>query len=391
MGLFAYVERFTVGALYVQAQLASLLSVLLIGSVTVNQAQEAQSPAAEQLGQLKTIVVTNQAKPQSEITVPAATSTRISLTADQNKPKTDPREMASWFGKEAAQNGLQSPNMPPWHIVVTYDQFDEDGDNVHSGTLEEYWAGPGKYKRIYKSDDFNQTDYATERGLYRSGDQRWANRAQIQVREEVIAPFDYTLSAQDFSMRVEERVFNGNKLQCTFIETKMEISDPRQYCFEPGSSILRYARGDGWSQTVYNKIELFQGRNLGREVDVTDGGKPYLKLRVTSAELLSQAGEAVFLPPEGANLLGDRISGVQIKPIVMTPPQWPASLRKEHFAVELKIIIGKNGHVLSIEGRSGPREAYKGCEDAVKKWLFKPYMVLNKPVEVEQTVICSSN
>ena len=281
--------------------------------------------------------------------------------------------------------------MPPWHIVVTYDQFDEDGDNVHSGTLEEYWAGPGKYKRIYKSDDFNQTDYATERGLYRSGDQRWANRAQIQVREEVIAPFDYTLSAQDFSMRVEERVFNGNKLQCTFIETRMTISDSTQYCFEPGTSILRYARGDGWFQIVYNKIETFQGRNLAREVDVTDGGKPYLKLRVTSAELLSHADEAVFLPPPGASPLGDRVSGVQIRPISMSPPQWPASLRKEHFVVEVKIIIGKNGHVISVEGKSGPREAYKGCEDAVKKWAFKPYMVLDKAVEVEQVVTCSIN
>ena len=228
--------------------------------------------------------------------------------------------MASWFGKGAAQNGLQSPNKPPWHILVTYDQFDEDGDNLHSGTLEEYWAGPGKYKRIYKSHDFNQTDYATEKGLYRSGDQRWANRAQKKVREEVIAPFDYTLWAQDFSMRVEERVFNGNKLQCTISETKMTISDPTQYCFEPSSFILRYARGDGWFQTVYNKIETFQGRNLARKC-VTDGGKPYLKLRVTSAELLSHADEAVYLPPSGASPLGDRVSGVQIRPISMSPPQ----------------------------------------------------------------------
>ena len=60
-------------------------------------------------------------------------------------------------------NGMQSADLQPWHIVVTYDQFDEDGDNVHSGVYEEYWAGAKKYKRIYKSDNLNETDYATEK------------------------------------------------------------------------------------------------------------------------------------------------------------------------------------------------------------------------------------
>jgi len=39
--------------------------------------------------------------------------------------------------------------------VVTYDQFDEDGDDVNSGVYEEFWAGPKKYRRSYKSDSFS--------------------------------------------------------------------------------------------------------------------------------------------------------------------------------------------------------------------------------------------
>jgi len=34
-----------------------------------------------------------------------------------------------------------------------FDQFDEDRDNVHSGVLDELWAGPKKYKISYKSDN----------------------------------------------------------------------------------------------------------------------------------------------------------------------------------------------------------------------------------------------
>jgi hypothetical protein len=59
-------------------------------------------------------------------------------------------------------------------------------------------VGAKKYKRIYKSDNFNQTDYATDNGLYRYGDQAWPSRTQSQVRAEVVAPFAYAASLQGF-------------------------------------------------------------------------------------------------------------------------------------------------------------------------------------------------
>jgi hypothetical protein len=38
----------------------------------------------------------------------------------------------------ARVNGLDAPGLKPWHILVSYDKFDEDGDNVDSGTYEEF-------------------------------------------------------------------------------------------------------------------------------------------------------------------------------------------------------------------------------------------------------------
>src|SRR5207244_12677322 len=68
--------------------------------------------------------------------------------------------------------------------------------------------------------------------------------------------------------RSSDLTFSGYKLRCVFIERDSGISDPTQYCFEPDSSVLRYTRGFGWFQTVYNRIEPFQGRNIAQEVDV---------------------------------------------------------------------------------------------------------------------------
>ena len=149
----------------------------------------------------------------------------------------------------------------------------------------------------------------------------------------------------------------------------------------------------GWFQTVYKRIVPFQGRNLAQEVDVTDGGKPYLKLRVETVEFISHVDDADFIPPQDAvGPLGDRISGVSLPPINMSSlPRWPASLREQHFTVTVEIVVGKDGHVVSAHAVSGPPEGYKTCENALRKWVFKPYLVLDKPVEVEQKVACSNN
>jgi hypothetical protein len=286
---------------------ALLFSCLIVSSLTVVHAQEGPATVSR-TGDLKTLVVAPQAKSDSVIAVPPATSVSISLRSENKSAGPDAVDLPNWLSNEAALNGLQSIDLRPWHIVVTYDQFDEDGDNVHSGVYEEYWAGAKKYKRIYKSDNLNQTDYGTDKGLYRLGDHQWPDRAQSQVRAEVIAPFSYADTLQGFHGRNVERSFGGYKLHCVMIERDSGISDPTQYCFEPDSSILRYNRGWGWFQTVYNRIIPFQGRNLAQEVDVTDGGKPYLKLRVETVELISHADDADFIPPKDAvGPLGDRV------------------------------------------------------------------------------------
>jgi hypothetical protein len=139
-------------------------------------------------------------------------------------------------------------------------------------------------------------------------------------------------------------------------------------------------------------IEPFQGRNLAREVEVTDGGKPYLKLHLETVELISHVDDADFVPPPTAiGPLGERVSGVSPVPIKTGFPQWPASLRSQHFTVTAEVVIGKDGHVVTAHGVSGPPEGFKACEESARRWVFKPYVILGEPVEVETKLLCSNN
>jgi Gram-negative bacterial TonB protein C-terminal len=362
-----------------------LTTILLAGALA------AQEPG---LRNLKTVVIATAAQSDSQIVIAPSTSVRFDLKTKEKTVAADAVDLPKWLNKQAALNGLEATGLAPWHIVIAYDQFDEDGDNVHSGVYEEFWASPKKFKRSYDSDDFKQTDYATAQGLYRLGDQRWPNRAQLQVRAEVVAPLSYAATLSGVRAKNVQRSFNGDhKLDCVWIVNESGISDPTQYCFELASSLLRYSRGFGWFQTAFNNIVSFQGHYVAQEVDVTDGGKPYLKLRVQRVETLPSVDDAIFTPPrDAAGPIGERVSGVNLAPIDMaTYPEWPASLRTQHFRVRLEIVVGKDGHVLNAHAILGPPDAFKAAERAVRKWTFKPYLVLDQPVEVEQLVELSSN
>jgi hypothetical protein len=371
------------------------LFAVLLFSISISYALtevHAQAPDLDDRPKdLKPIVVAQETKSDSVITVPPSRSMTFNLRGTNHEASGDPVDLKTWIRKEIALNGLQSTDLSPWHIVVTYDQFDEDGDNVHSGVYEEFWAGQKKFRRIYKSDNFNQIDYATEKGLYRRGDQQFPDRAQLQVRNEVIDPFSYAGTLEGFQGRSVAHTFGGYSLQCVELEKNPgNISDPAQYCFEPDGSTLRYTRGFGWFQSVFNRVVSFQGRNIATEIDVTDGGKPYLRLRVQTIEPISHPADEDFTPPgDATSLLGDRVSGVNPTLIKLIGPQFPNSLRGQHGIINVETIIGKNGHVVSAHAVSGPREGYAACENAIKKWIFQPYLVLDKPVEVEAKFSCS--
>jgi hypothetical protein len=113
---------------------------------------------------------------------------------------------------------------------------------------------------------------------------------------------------------------------------------------------------------------------------------------VKTIEAIEKIDDKEFLPPADAvDLSGKRVTGVAVKPIKQPFPEWPAALRREHFKVELQVVIGKDGHVLSAHAVSGPSDAYKAAEDIARKWVFQPYYVLGEPVEVESKVQFQNN
>ena len=351
----------------------------------------AQTPGADAAPPFKVIVAPASAGDSSVVAVPPITSWQGAINfATSGSATPSDSDLSAWVQDQQMRNGLERM-MTPWHIVIAYEQFDEQGDKVHSGTFEEFWAGPKRFKTTYKSDNLNQTDYATAQGLFRTGDQQWPNRMQVQVAREVIDPFSYAESLHGVGIHDVTETYGSHQLHCAAVVSNPgRTLAPTRYCFYSGA--LRYVKGFGWYQTAYNDIASLSEHFIAQSVDVYDGGHPYLKLRVQQIGPLDGNSSDVFTPPSGAILLsGKPVTGVQITPLQTGPPSWPDALRNEHFTVAVELLVGKDGKVIDAHAVSGPPAAYKSAEKTARAWTFQPYLLLGEPSEVNTKILLSNN
>ncbi len=200
-------------------------------------AQQTSGRVASNTAAITVVVGDTAQSSDSKIVIPpeVAWTGKIAFGANSKQETVTSATLPKWIETKAALNGLNSPGASPWHTVIEWDQFDEDGDNTHSGVFEEYWISPNNYKRIYKGDSLNQTDYATPAGLSRSGDQRWPNRAESQVRSEVIDPVAFARTLQNVEPFELVRTFGTHSLDCVSFKNGPPggFSAPAQYCFDP--------------------------------------------------------------------------------------------------------------------------------------------------------------
>lgn len=319
-------------------------------------------------------------------------SVRITMAGRPSAAVHSSPEAVKTLSELIAANGVDPKPSVPWHVELSYDEFDEDGDNVHSGTVEEFYMSLAKYRRIIKTDEFSQTEVATGSSLYRVRDQGWPKMSVSQAIDETLSPlYRITDNYFDGSPDALDWTVGQAKLSCVALRNGRILSDNGlpKFCYEPGTAILRYTRGQGWDETVYNEIFPFEQRYVANEVDVTHGGKPFLKIHVSKIETLQQLDSALFSPPAdspGPIAEPVRVPGrllIELPEPGRYPPSFPRGVRGK---VTVAFTVDKKGHVKKATATDGPEELRKPTEKAAKDLRFRPFLLLGKPVEVESAM-----
>jgi periplasmic protein TonB len=125
---------------------------------------------------------------------------------------------------------------------------------------------------------------------------------------------------------------------------------------------------------------------------MTHTGKDVISAHLESIQLLKTIDEADFTPPPDAYPVPRRIAisaGVaQGQLLKNTPPTYPvdALAARVSGTVVVRALIDKDGHVTDPQVVSGPPILRQAAIDAVRHWLYKPYLLNGEKVEVDTTI-----
>lgn len=312
---------------------------------------------------------------------------------------TMPKDPKALMLLAAKTNGLTGDDVKPWHLKASWQMLDEKGGITDHGTYEEFWVSPTKYKRTYSSNSFMQTTYGTENGALRSGARDFLPEPFTQIRDEIVTPIVIAGMSIDYMSSGKEKVDQGRKeLHCigswgTTASLQSPHFVPPTYCFDTGTPALRISlRWGEISQFVHNNIVSFQGRYLPGDLEGLRGGNHAIKLHLDTAETLNSINEAFFTPTPDAISIQPKITlsptVAQQNQLQQDEPVYPPIAQLAHVqgTVVLQGIIGKDGRVLSVKVVSGPAMLQQASLDAVKKWVYKPYLLNGEPVEVNTTI-----
>ena len=77
--------------------------------------------------------------------------------------------------------------------------------------------------------------------------------------------------------------------------------------------------------------------------------------------------------------------------VVKVAPIYPLDARQADVqgTVMLHVVVGTEGKVESVEPVSGPKMLLTAAMDAVRRWVYKPYVLNGKPSAVDTTVAVS--
>jgi hypothetical protein len=281
-------------------------------------------------------------------------------------------------------NGLMGPDVHPWHLKTTFKILDDSGNTTDSGTYEEFWVSPTKYKRSYTTSKFTQTDYGTAKGVFRAGQRQQVPAMMRDLQREFIAPMlapEEVIAQQEFISSTQE--IGGDNLQCLIVAGSPTDAG-RSWCVQGSELMLRKTSSAAESlQVFHDHITDFRGRSVPGDLRFVRSNKTALTAHLVSIEPLEPSVGLDPSPDATPPHIRVNISaGVAIGMLQKhDAPVYPPGTRVSG-TVALGAVIGVDGHVEELHVISGPPVLQKAALDAVRLWTYKTYFLNNEPAEV---------
>lgn len=306
---------------------------------------------------------------------------------------TDPKQRMELAKKV---NGLLGLDIP-WHLKATYEVFGPDGKSTEKGTFEEWRLNSNQYRIALHSPSNSAEEFGTDHGAFKTSEQVWPRRPLSSIPAMIERPVPSPVNPEKIRLQNYERTFGGAKVPCTaliYSGWELPVQDAQGYCFATTNAILLYStERDRLVQTLFQQNALVHGHYFAHEMQLLLEGKPWLKVHIDQLEGLSATGQQALTLPAGASPVtryppgaaGDITAGRLVKKV---PPEYPLAAKQQGVqgTVILEGVIDTEGRVQQIQVLAGPPMLQQAAIDAARQWVYTPYSLAGKPVEVETEI-----
>lgn len=289
-----------------------------------------------------------------------------------------------------------------YHLKVGVTLFHSAAQNPEEGTIER-WQSGAESKTVLSIGAKSRV-YLQHNGLmyYGPGESDILPWPFYQMLATYLHPGPSAAQLQGAKFEVRRHSFGKLTLDCiTVFETKAgpdgaSTDTPISYCVLPDNDRLEL------SVTGSQSVQLErQGRFEEHEVTV-DASIVSSSVTLAKAHLLALGTYTPtrdeFTPPadyvKGPPAMRFETGFTAVRRLTRVTPVYPPVARVAHLSgvVVLHAIIGKDGHVHSLEPVSSPAPSLTSAAmDAVQQWTYAPYMLMGEPTEVDTTITVNFN
>jgi len=289
----------------------------------------------------------------------------------------------------ATVDALDAIDAKPWHALVEAEIFDAKGSNPTHGTIEVWQSGSDR-RTLYTFGSTMMTEIVKGKAIYRSTPDPQFPKFAPFLLAKVLHAGPTMLQVKQIAPQLQERKVDGQKLDCITSKPPANAisSSGPVYCLDAQDHLRAFLN---FQQTVLlDAPEEFLGHAVSRSVSITNSDVPTANAKIVKLEVYESSADqftpaadmSLFVPT--ARISGGVTAGMLVKKVQPTLP--PGISAKGN--VNLRVMIGTDGHPTKVEVVAAPDPTIgAACVDAVKQWVYKPYLINGDPVQVDTTVL----
>ena len=296
---------------------------------------------------------------------------------------------------EQAQ-ALDDPALKPWHLKMSVQLYNADKKPADAGTIEEWWVGPNKFRRVFTTPSYTATELRNPGGFFRSGSDVAPPFLLARLLEDVVHPIQFSQLASEFSLEERKQATKTSEMDCFALRPRAKgLSDVTasgltNYCLRDGDTTL-LATYDTALVSLPAAIGAFNGRHIPVDLNILINGNRIASAHIQILEAMDESAGKFDAADGLAAAKDDPVqvnSGALVGRIVKTaPPGYPRFAFANHVTgtVVFDLVIGSDGKVrnVSVVYASDPLLVDANTMTPLHQWTYRPFVVDGTPVDVE--------